>query len=50
MFTVVAQAALNVALTPLAIPALTAPFVLVSWLFLLPKQCFGDDATDQAGA
>jgi urea transporter len=50
VFTVVAQAALNVALTPLAIPALTAPFVLVSWLFLLPKQCFGDDAADQAGA
>lgn len=39
IFTVVAQAALNVALTPFAIPALTAPFVLVSWLFLLPRQC-----------
>ena len=38
VFTVVAQAALNVALTPFAIPALTAPFVLVSWLFLLPRQ------------
>ena len=50
VFTVVAQAALNVALTPLAIPALTAPFVLVSWLFLLPKQCFGDDANAQAGS
>jgi len=50
VFTVVAQAALNVALTPLAIPALTAPFVLVSWLFLLPKQCFGDGANDRAGA
>lgn len=37
-FTVVAQAATNVALTPLAIPALTAPFVLVSWMFLLPRQ------------
>ena len=36
VFTVIAQAALNVALTPFAIPALTAPFVLVSWLFLLP--------------
>ena len=34
------KAALNVALTPFAIPALTAPFVLVSWLFLLPRQCF----------
>lgn len=38
-FTVVAQAATNMALTPLAIPALTAPFVLVSWMFLLPRQC-----------
>jgi urea transporter len=42
VFTVVAQAAMNVALTPLAIPALTAPFVLVSWLFLLPRQCLDD--------
>lgn len=38
VFTVITQAALNVALTPFAIPALTAPFVLVSWLFLLPRQ------------
>jgi len=36
VFTVVAQAALNVALRPFAIPALTAPFILVSWMFLLP--------------
>jgi urea transporter len=36
VFTVVAQAALNVALTPLAVPALTMPFVLVTWMFLLP--------------
>lgn len=40
VFTVVAQAALNVALMPFAIPALTAPFVLVSWMFLLPRKCF----------
>jgi len=40
VLTVVAQAAFNVALTPLAIPALTAPFVLVTWLFLLPKPSF----------
>jgi urea transporter len=46
VFTVVAQAALNVALTPLAIPALTAPFVLVSWIFLLPRQCFDRVAAD----
>jgi urea transporter len=38
-FTVVAQAAMNVALTPFAVPALTAPFVLVSWMFLLPRRC-----------
>jgi urea transporter len=38
VFTVVAQAAMNVALSPLAIPALTAPFVLVSWMFALPRE------------
>ena len=37
VFTVVAQAAFNVALTPIAIPALTGPFVLVTWMFLLPR-------------
>lgn len=37
VFTVIAQSALNVALMPFAIPALTAPFVLVTWLFLLPR-------------
>ena len=45
VFTVIAQSALNVALTPLAIPALTAPFVVVSWLFLLPRQCFEPTST-----
>lgn len=44
-FTVIVQAALNVALTPFGIPALTAPFVLVSWLFLLPRQSFDDPGT-----
>jgi len=39
VFTVIAQSALNVALMPLAIPALTAPFVLVTWLFFLPQVC-----------
>jgi urea transporter len=38
VFTVIVQSAMNVALTPFAIPALTAPFVLVTWLFLLPRQ------------
>jgi len=37
IFTVVAQAAFNVAVTPLAIPALTEPFVLETWIFLLPR-------------
>jgi urea transporter len=46
VFTVIAQAAMNVAFTPLGIPALTAPFVLTSWLFLLPQQHF--DAADDA--
>jgi urea transporter len=41
VFTVVAQAAMNVAFAPLGIPALTAPFVLTSWLFLLPRQHLG---------
>ncbi|PWT84567.1 MAG: urea transporter [Blastocatellia bacterium] len=39
VFTVIAQAALDVALIPLAVPALTAPFVLVSWMFALPREC-----------
>jgi urea transporter len=38
VFTVVVQVAMNVAFTPLGIPTLTAPFVLASWLFLLPRQ------------
>jgi urea transporter len=42
VFTVVAQAALNVGLRPFAIPALTAPFILVSWMFLLPRKSFGE--------
>lgn len=33
VFTAFAQAALNMALQPLSLPALTAPFVLVTWLF-----------------
>jgi urea transporter len=40
VFTVVVQVAMNVAFTPLGIPTLTAPFVLASWLFLLPRQHF----------
>ena len=48
IFTVIAQAAFNVALTPLAIPALTGPFVLVTWLFLLPRQQFDRAAPTSA--
>lgn len=44
VFTVFTQAALNDALQPIALPALTAPFVLVTWLFLAgrPKQARED--------
>jgi len=41
VFTVIVQGAMNVALTPIGIPTLTGPFVLASWLFLLPRQHFG---------
>jgi len=44
VFTVVVQGALNVLLTPFGIPTLTAPFVLATWLFLLPRQHFGATA------
>jgi urea transporter len=44
VFRAITQSALNVALTPLAIPALTAPFVLVTRLFL-PRQCFERTST-----
>lgn len=37
IFTIVAQGALDTALAPMGIPTLTAPFVIVTWLFLLPK-------------
>jgi urea transporter len=50
VFTVITQAALNVALTPFAIPALTAPFVVVTWLFLLPRQCLEETLAATAGA
>jgi urea transporter len=43
LFTVVVQAALNVFFAPLGLPALTAPFVLCTWMFLLPQQAFSDE-------
>jgi urea transporter len=36
----VVMAALSAFLSPLGMPALTAPFVLTAWLFLLPKAGF----------
>jgi urea transporter len=50
VFTVITQSALNVALTPFAIPALTSPFVLVTWLFLLPRQRLEETAPVVRGA
>ncbi|MGC9670881.1 urea transporter [Planosporangium sp. 12N6] len=38
VFTVVVQGALNTALAPVGVPSLTAPFVFVTWLFLLPRR------------
>jgi urea transporter len=39
-FSVVAFAGIAVLLSPIGMPALTAPFVLVTWLFLWPKAGF----------
>ncbi|EIM30220.1 urea transporter [Microvirga lotononidis] len=50
VFTVIAQSALNVALMPLAIPALTAPFVLVTWLFFLPRSSVESSSSTVPGA
>lgn len=40
--TVFVQAGMDVMLTPLGIPTLTAPFCLTTWLFLLPLIRFDD--------
>jgi urea transporter len=40
VFSVVAFAAIAVLLSPIGMPALTAPFVLTTWLFLWPKAGF----------
>lgn len=37
VFTVLVQGAMNAGVAPLGIPTFTAPFVFVTWLFLLPK-------------
>lgn len=38
IFTVFVQGALDVVVSPFGIPTLTMPFVLASWLFLVPNQ------------
>ncbi|HHG0427359.1 TPA: urea transporter [Yersinia enterocolitica] len=38
IFTVIVQGALNILLSPIGIPTLTMPFVLASWLFLVPNK------------
>lgn len=40
IFTVIVQGAMNVFMTPFGVPTLTGPFVLATWLFLLPRQTF----------
>ena len=40
IFTVIVQGALDTAVAPIGIPTFTAPFVFVTWLFLLPKEKF----------
>lgn len=37
VFTVIVQGAMDAAFAPIGIPTFTAPFVFVTWLFLLPK-------------
>ena len=40
IFSAIVFAALAVALSPIGMPALTAPFVLTTWIFLLPTSGF----------
>lgn len=44
VFTVIVQGAMNVVVTPFGIPTLTGPFVLATWIFLLPRQHFEERA------
>jgi urea transporter len=41
VFSAIVFAAIAVALSPIGMPALTAPFVLTTWVFLLPTAGFG---------
>ena len=47
IFTVIAQAGFNVALRPFAIPALTAPFILVTWIFLFARPRLETSPSDE---
>ncbi|CAH1668831.1 MULTISPECIES: urea transporter [unclassified Chelatococcus] len=38
IFTVIVQGALDAGIAPFGVPTFTAPFVFVTWLFLLPKS------------
>jgi urea transporter len=40
VFTVIVTGALDAALSPVGVPTFTAPFVFVTWLFLIPKEKF----------
>ncbi|GCE08648.1 urea transporter [Dictyobacter aurantiacus] len=40
LISTIAMAAISVLLSPLGMPALTAPFVLSAWLFILPRTGF----------
>ena len=40
IFSAIVFAAIAVALSPIGMPALTAPFVLTTWIFLLPTSGF----------
>jgi urea transporter len=48
LFTVIVQAALNTAMSPLGIPTLTFPYVLTMWFFLLPKADLAPPSHHQA--
>ena len=43
-----AQAGFNVALRPFAVPALTAPFIVVTWIFLFARPRFTPPTSDEA--
>ena len=48
LVTVVVQAAMNVAMKPVGIATLTAPFCVATWLFLLPMFQFDENHPDHS--